>query len=384
MVYREEDDFRNFRCIAGACPESCCEGWQIVIDEDSLKRYQEDKTPFGKRLAGSIDWQEGTFKQQDRRCLMLNDRNLCDLVIAEGEGSLCRTCHLFPRHMEEYEDVREYTLDLSCPEAAKSIVERTTSFSMTEREDQTEDDPSEYEDFDFLLYDRLCAARDIFMTILDRKDLTLRQKSDRILDLAARLDQCYQDDRIFDMDGELDREAGRDKAPCKGKVPDKGKEEGINQTSDKDREEAETLCASCGTFDEAKQTFKVLYQLEKLHPDWDRVLDQTQKDVFSDRKVWQSVMCPDDDLPALNILRSLLYTYFCGAVYDGEIFARAAFCVQSLRWALMIGYSFQKEEADADPRKALTRALYQYCREVEHSDSNLDTLFEFFIKQVGV
>jgi len=361
MVYREEDDFRNFRCIAGACPESCCEGWQIVIDEDSLKRYQEDKTPFGKRLAGSIDWQGGTFKQQDRRCLMLNDRNLCDLVIAEGEGSLCRTCHLFPRHMEEYEDVREYTLDLSCPEAAKSIVERTTSFSMTEREDQTEDDPSEYEDFDFLLYDRLCAARDIFMTILDRKDLTLRQKSDRILDLAARLDQCYQDDRIFDMDGELDREAGRDKG------------EGAR--------EAAAPFVHEETFDDAQKEFKVLYQLEKLHPDWDRVLDRTQKDVLSDRKVWQSVMCPDDDLPALNILRSLLYTYFCGAVYDGEIFARAAFCVQSLRWALMIGYSFQKEEADADPRKALTRALYQYCREVEHSDNNLDTLFNFFDKQ---
>lgn len=50
MVYREEDDFGSFRCIAGACPESCCEGWQIVIDHDSLKRYQKDPTPFGKRL----------------------------------------------------------------------------------------------------------------------------------------------------------------------------------------------------------------------------------------------------------------------------------------------------------------------------------------------
>lgn len=303
---------------------------------------------------------EGTFKQQNGRCLMLNSCNLCDLVIAEGEGSLCQTCHLFPRHMEEYDDVREYTLDLSCPAAAKAIVERTTPFAMTEREDQTEDDPDQYEDFDFLLYDRLCAAREAFLAILDRTDRTLPQKLDGILDLAARLDRCYQEDRIFDMDGELDR--ATDSA---------GKEAGF-------------LAVLTETFDKARQTFKILYQLEKLHPGWDRVLDRTQEGVLSDGKVWESVMCPDKDLPALNVLRSLLYTYFCGAVYDGEIFARAAFCVYSLRWVLMIGYSFHKEEAGTDSKEALIKALYQYCREVEHSDLNLDTLFDFFDKEIGI
>lgn len=58
MVYREEDDFRNFRCIAGACPESCCEGWQIVIDEDSLKR-KRTKRPLESALRGRSTGRRG-------------------------------------------------------------------------------------------------------------------------------------------------------------------------------------------------------------------------------------------------------------------------------------------------------------------------------------
>ena len=34
----------------------------------------------------------------------------------------CKTCRQYPRHEEEYENVRELSLSLSCPEAARMIL----------------------------------------------------------------------------------------------------------------------------------------------------------------------------------------------------------------------------------------------------------------------
>ena len=56
---------------------------------------------------------------------MLNDRNLCDLVIEKGEDWLCETCSRYPRHVEEFEGLREWSLSLSCPVAAEIMLKRT-------------------------------------------------------------------------------------------------------------------------------------------------------------------------------------------------------------------------------------------------------------------
>ena len=31
--------FQSFQCIAGACPDTCCAGWEIDVDEDALAAY---------------------------------------------------------------------------------------------------------------------------------------------------------------------------------------------------------------------------------------------------------------------------------------------------------------------------------------------------------
>ena len=39
MLYTIPDYYNEFSCIAGDCPDTCCAGWQIVIDKKSLKKY---------------------------------------------------------------------------------------------------------------------------------------------------------------------------------------------------------------------------------------------------------------------------------------------------------------------------------------------------------
>ena len=84
MRYLKPHFYDQFTCTAGDCPDTCCAGWQIVIDEDSLERYGKEQGEFGKRLRNSIDWEEECFYQKNRRCAFLNDENLCDLYKALG------------------------------------------------------------------------------------------------------------------------------------------------------------------------------------------------------------------------------------------------------------------------------------------------------------
>ena len=87
--------YKEFSCIAGACPDTCCAGWQIMIDEKSLKKYQKFKGAFRNRLHNDIDWKEHSFHQYDHRCAFLNDENLCDIYSEAGKNMLCDTCRKY-------------------------------------------------------------------------------------------------------------------------------------------------------------------------------------------------------------------------------------------------------------------------------------------------
>ena len=132
MLYVFPDYYKEFACLADRCEDTCCAGWQIAVDEKSLNKYQKVTGSFRKRLQKSVNWKEGTFKQSpDKRCAFLNKDNLCDMQLALGEKSLCKTCSRYPRHMEEFENVREITLSVSCPEVARILLNHT--FTMRER-----------------------------------------------------------------------------------------------------------------------------------------------------------------------------------------------------------------------------------------------------------
>ena len=153
MLYTIPDYYHEFSCIAGECEDTCCAGWQIVADEAALKKYKKVTGSFRKRLRKSINWKEGTFKQdKNKRCAFLNDENLCDMYTALGEKSLCRTCKMYPRHVEEFEDVREMTLSVSCPEVARILLGKKEPVRFLTYESNKEE---EYDDFDPFLYSKL-------------------------------------------------------------------------------------------------------------------------------------------------------------------------------------------------------------------------------------
>jgi len=121
------DYYKEFKCIASDCRHSCCIGWEIDIDEDTLALYDGTAGETGKRLQTNIErTEEGAHFRlgPDERCPFLNSEGLCDLIIGMGEESLCNICADHPRFRNYLSDRTEIGLGLCCEAAGKLILSR--------------------------------------------------------------------------------------------------------------------------------------------------------------------------------------------------------------------------------------------------------------------
>ncbi len=124
--------YDKFRCSAGECSDSCCIGWEIDIDDESLEKYRAHRGPLKERFDKDIVTENGISHfalGEKERCPFLNGDNLCDIYIEMGEDALCQICSDHPRYYDWYED--DYTeagLGMACEEAAKLILNEDAEY----------------------------------------------------------------------------------------------------------------------------------------------------------------------------------------------------------------------------------------------------------------
>lgn len=119
------DYYKKFKCIANLCPDSCCQGWDVVVDKESEDYYNSVQGKFGDKLREvTVTDEDGDriFTLNNKRCPFWNKDELCDIYINLGEEHLCETCKKFPRITMDYDSFTEHTLSLACPKAAKLIL----------------------------------------------------------------------------------------------------------------------------------------------------------------------------------------------------------------------------------------------------------------------
>lgn len=126
--------YSDFKCKAGECRHSCCVGWEIDIDPETLQKYNSINGDFGRKIRDNIDFQDGCacFKLtgRDERCPFLNSSNLCEIIMTLGEDFLCNICTDHPRFRNFYSDRTETGLGLCCEEACRIILSDTLPFSL--------------------------------------------------------------------------------------------------------------------------------------------------------------------------------------------------------------------------------------------------------------
>ena len=115
--------YKAFRCIADKCSHSCCIGWEIDVDIDTLARYEGLGEGYGDVIKKSIDREDTPHFRlgENERCPHLDECGLCRIISELGEEYLCDICREHPRFYN-YTKVAEVGVGMSCPEAARLIL----------------------------------------------------------------------------------------------------------------------------------------------------------------------------------------------------------------------------------------------------------------------
>ena len=115
--------YQNFRCIADRCRHSCCIGWEIDVDEDTLAFYNTLDGDYADTIRASIEGEDTphfALAEHDR-CTHLDKRGLCRIISTYGEDALCDICREHPRFYHDTPHGKEVGLGLAC-EAACSLI----------------------------------------------------------------------------------------------------------------------------------------------------------------------------------------------------------------------------------------------------------------------
>ncbi|MBR6644005.1 MAG: flagellin lysine-N-methylase [Lachnospiraceae bacterium] len=351
MIHSFPKYYKEFSCIANQCEATCCAGWQIVVDEESLEKYKKVTGEFAGRIKAGVDFTEGVFFQDnEKRCAFLNENNLCDMYTALGEEAFCETCRRYPRHIEEFENVREFTLSASCPEAARILLAQKEPVQFYEVEVNSLEE--EFEDFDLVMYEKLVEARGEMLKVLQNREIPIKMRAAALWDFIQIFQEKMDEGSLFT-------------------------EETIYES---------LMPRNPGTtYEEAKALFALLYHLEVLADDWEKTLRETEQTLYGtgateyntikeEFATWKTEHFPDWDVMCEQLLVYFIYTYFCGAVYDEYVASKVKMSVCSVFYMEELATAQWVKNGGSFTIQEFIRIVYRYSRELEHSDENLITM----------
>lgn len=259
------DYYTKFKCIADRCKHSCCIGWIIDVDADTLAYYHSITGPLGERLKKGIDESGETphfILGEQERCPFLNRNGLCDLIIGLGEENLCQICTDHPRYRNFYSDRTEIGLGLCCEAAGDLILKRQEKMTLVVLEEDGEEEALQAPDESLLLW------REQLLQIAQDRGRTVEERASAILKAAEMT------------------------------IPERSLVEWA----------------------------EIYLKLERLETSWTDRLDELKS---TDISVAPALDTPEWEIALEQLLVYFLYRQLPFALDDGEYEGRAAFCVLS-------------------------------------------------------
>lgn len=361
--------YNQFHCIGPECEDTCCAVWGIEIDDKTYEKYKSCQGKWGERFVSSID-EEQCFhmKEDSKECIFLNDKHLCDIQAAFGEDMLCRTCKMFPRHMEDYGERREFMLSLACPEAARMILFKTESTTPYKRVKERR--IPEENKVDEQLLAALLKLRESILEILHKPDVNFSVRTSMVLALSHDANSRIKKRDWKALDAVMERytrEGAAERFKRKlTKLIRKETQAGIQQ--------------------QMKKYLHMLEGLELLDEKWSAYLSETQRLLYEEEteesyeallnEFWTSEKKQEQIYE--NIAEYFIISYMVGAVFDSDAYTKVKFALYSLliiRELYLARYKKNRAEGKAGLENSdRVELAYWYSREVENSQNNLDAL----------
>lgn len=368
MKIRVPSYFKDFKCIASECEDTCCAGWEIVIDEETNDVYQKVEGKFGDKLRSKIVEDDGDniFVLNGNNCPFLNKNNLCEIYRELGEKSLCYTCRQYPRYEEEFLDLKEMGISLSCPEAARIILRncKTTEFELSEDNEVGESEEYINENVleDFLL------CRNVIINIIELPNISLGAKGSVLLKFAKEVQDKID---LGDMDEIKDIIEKYNKSSFI--------EELINDLSKYKGNEGVK-------YNNVYEYFKTYRDLEHINPNDQLGLNKVLKSFWKseeDREFYIdshkkfNSYYENNMYKFKNILVYFIFRYFMKSIFDYDISSKIKIAIISIiiiKELAVVRWIEKGEFTEAD----MVGISHMYSKDVEHLEENIEKLQEVF------
>ncbi|MBI6075142.1 flagellin lysine-N-methylase, partial [Clostridium perfringens] len=140
---------KTFKCIGPNCTDTCCAGWDINIDENTFKKYENDKGNLKELINGKYiknsqsddSFNYGFMKiTEDNKCPFLNENLLCKIHGKCGEENLSITCRRYPRVFNIIDDIYEKSELPSCEEICSKAFLNKEKMEFIEIEEELPED----------------------------------------------------------------------------------------------------------------------------------------------------------------------------------------------------------------------------------------------------
>lgn len=184
---------RDFYCLGTDCPNTCCKGWNIPVDQAHAEKYENlddsELSPilmniFKKIRVKKNGKQENRYflkllDQEGDLCPLLDKTRMCRLQKKYGSEILCTTCYFFPKILWQIEDQWSLSASLSCPEVLRKAILSTDPIRFSWIE--TDQDPdSEWLDISLVSDKRMQMLLLNRQKIVDMMIMLLQNKNDLI------------------------------------------------------------------------------------------------------------------------------------------------------------------------------------------------------------
>lgn len=377
MIWCEPSYIKAFHCIADKCGDTCCAGWEIVLDEDALECYEQTEGSFGKRLRQEIkrDGEEAYFAlTREKRCPFLDEHNLCEIYQELGEDALCDICTEHPRFYNWVGDYTEKGLGLCCEEAERLMFAEKAPVYLEIHRDGDEEEISD--DLKVLLQIRAEA-----MTILQDREMEFEERMQEFLTYMERVQRALEGQEDEFSEEDFSEEELPESEPVERDTPGDEQFETAFHESEKHGSEI------CGTEIHEKMTANLIYDNAQELLTFFRKLDYLDQRFVEILKNAQE-NCENILTHGFSLLREdrerlyewehvavyFLYRYLTEAVYDSDVLTRSrlvAVCMKML--ALLAGQIALTDGYTEHKRDELLR---MFSREIEYCPENMEAVFE--------
>lgn len=192
MEVHELNYYKEFNCLMGECPSTCCRGWQITVDDETYKKYLLETGSDGRRLRAGIDKEDDqvVIKKHKGTCPFFTKDKRCGIQLTKGKEYMPDVCIVFPRFRSNYGFFAEELYFLSCPETVRLFLEHIDDFCFITVEKEVEYKPWVTNDDEEYLHDLLNIRKEI-LTLVSKKEYSIERINYILKEYAKALQLSY-------------------------------------------------------------------------------------------------------------------------------------------------------------------------------------------------